>query len=47
MTCLDQRDGSYLVSYIPTAPGEYTISVRLEQHDIRGKQLKSFPKINP
>nr|CAB3246486.1 filamin-C-like [Phallusia mammillata] len=34
--CEDNKDGTCSVSYLPTAPGEYTITVKFDDQDIPG-----------
>ncbi|GBP12229.1 Filamin-A [Eumeta japonica] len=36
ITCHDNKDGTVAVSYLPTAPGEYKISVRFGDKHIKG-----------
>ena len=36
ISCHDNKDGTVSVSYLPTAPGEYKISVRFGDKHIRG-----------
>lgn len=36
ITCHDNKDGTVSVSYLPTAPGEYKISVRFGDKHIKG-----------
>nr|XP_039265539.1 filamin-C-like isoform X3 [Styela clava] len=34
--CVDNKDGTCSVSYVPTAPGEYSIAVKFDDEHIRG-----------
>jgi len=34
--CVDNQDGTCTVSYLPTAPGEYTITVKFADKNIAG-----------
>lgn len=36
ITCKDNKDGTCLVSYLPTAPGDYNIIVRFDNKHIPG-----------
>lgn len=36
ISCQDNQDGSCTVSYLPTAPGDYSIIVRFDEHHIPG-----------
>ena len=36
ITCVDNKDGTCSVSYLPTAPGEYTITVKFDDENIPG-----------
>ena len=36
ISCHDNKDGTVSVSYLPTAPGEYKISVRFGDKHIKG-----------
>lgn len=36
ISCHDNKDGTVSVSYLPTAPGEYKISVKFSDKDIKG-----------
>lgn len=40
MTCIDKRDGSCDVEYLPTEPGEYDITVRFAEKHIPGSPFK-------
>ncbi|XP_044766045.1 filamin-A isoform X1 [Coccinella septempunctata] len=40
MTCEDNRDGSCFVNYVPTAPGEYDISIKFADQQIPGSPFK-------
>lgn len=40
LSCVDKRDGTCEVSFMPTAPGEYDITVRFDDHDIPGSPFK-------
>lgn len=42
ITCQDNGDGSCNISYLPTAPGEYTIHIRFADEDIPGSPFKVF-----
>ncbi|XP_032219787.2 filamin-A isoform X1 [Nematostella vectensis] len=42
ITCHDNGDGSCNISYLPTAPGEYTIHIRFADEDIPGSPFKVF-----
>lgn len=36
ISCQDNKDGTCAVSYLPTAPGDYSIIVRFDEHHIPG-----------
>lgn len=36
ITCKDNKDGTCTVSYLPTAPGDYSIIVRFDDKHIPG-----------
>ena len=36
ISCHDNKDGTVSVSYLPTAPGEYKVSVKFDGKHIRG-----------
>lgn len=36
ITCEDNKDGTCSVTYLPTVPGEYTITVKFDDKHIRG-----------
>lgn len=36
ITCHDNKDGTVSVSYLPTAPGEYKVTVRFGDKHIKG-----------
>lgn len=36
ISCHDNKDGTVSVSYLPTAPGEYKISVKFGDKNIKG-----------
>lgn len=36
ITCHDNKDGTVSVSFLPTAPGEYKVSVRFGDKHIKG-----------
>lgn len=36
ITCKDNKDGTCLVSYLPTAPGDYNINVKFDNKHIPG-----------
>ena len=40
MTCKDNRDGSCNVDYVPTVPGNYDVTVKLEDKNIPGSPFK-------
>lgn len=40
MTCIDNRDGSCDVEYLPTEPGEYDITIRFADKHIPGSPFK-------
>lgn len=40
----DNKDGTVSVNYLPTAPGEYKISVRFGDKNIKGSPF--FSKVN-
>lgn len=40
MTCVDKRDGSCDVEYVPTEPGEYDITIRFTDKHIPGSPFK-------
>ncbi|CAG9862811.1 unnamed protein product [Phyllotreta striolata] len=41
ISCLDNKDGTVSVSYLPTAPGEYKISVRFGDKHIKGSPFNA------
>lgn len=43
INCVDNKDGTCTVSYLPTAPGEYCITVKFADNNISGSPFK--PKI--
>uniref|UniRef100_A0A0L8H0B8 Calponin-homology (CH) domain-containing protein n=1 Tax=Octopus bimaculoides TaxID=37653 RepID=A0A0L8H0B8_OCTBM len=45
INCVDNKDGTCTVSYLPTAPGEYCITVKFADSNISGSPFK--PKITP
>ena len=45
MTCKDNRDGSCNVDYVPTVPGNYDITVKLEDKNIPGSPF-SVPVVD-
>lgn len=45
INCVDNKDGTCTVSYLPTAPGEYCITVKFADKNISGSPFK--PKITP
>ncbi|XP_036366037.1 filamin-A isoform X2 [Octopus sinensis] len=45
INCVDNKDGTCTVSYMPTAPGEYCITVKFADSNISGSPFK--PKITP
>ena len=40
MSCVDNKDGSCTVEYVPTEPGEYDINVRYADQHIPGSPFK-------
>lgn len=36
ITCKDNKDGTVTVSYLPTAPGEYKVTVKFQDKNILG-----------
>lgn len=42
MTCIDNRDGSCDVEYLPTEPGEYDITIRFADKHIPGSPFKAI-----
>jgi filamin len=41
ISCHDNKDGTVSVSYLPTAPGEYKISVRFGDKHIKGSPFNA------
>lgn len=42
MTCIDNRDGSCDVEFLPTEPGEYDITIRFAEKHIPGSPFRSI-----
>lgn len=42
----DNKDGTVSVNYLPTAPGEYKISVRFGDKNIKGSPFFAKVKVN-
>ena len=40
MSCVDNRDGSCTVEYVPTEPGDYDVNVRYADQHIPGSPFK-------
>lgn len=49
MNCIDNRDGSCDVDYMPTEPGEYDVTIRFADKHIPGSPFKVFvtESVNP